>query len=71
MHRYPIKTAAQLAEASYSATTHPSVAPRIKRSLNEDDVEAHFLDNGILLIPGSNSVIDYLKFNLRILNIGG
>jgi hypothetical protein len=37
----------------------------------EDDVEAHFLKNGILLIPGSNSLMDYLKFNLRTLNLGG
>ncbi len=71
MHQYPIKTAAQLAEASYSATQHPSVAPRVLRSLDDNDVQAHFLDNGILLIPGSNSVWDYLKFNLRVLNIGG
>ena len=40
MHRYPIKTAAQLAQASYSATSHPSVAPEILRSLNKGDVEA-------------------------------
>lgn len=71
MHRYPVTTAAQLAEASYSADTHPSVAPRIARSLNDGDVEAHMLDNGVLLIPGSNSVMDYLRFNLRVLNIGG
>lgn len=71
MHKYPIKTAAQLARASYTATTHPSVRGEILRSLNEGDVEAHFLKNGILLIPGSNSVMDYLKFNLRVLNIGG
>ena len=71
MHQYPIKTAGQLAEASYSAATHPSVAPRILRSLGHNDVQAHFLDNKVLLIPGSNSVWDYLKFNLRVLNIGG
>lgn len=71
MFRYPIKTAAQLAQASYSASTHPSVAPEIHRTLNKGDVEAHLLKNGVLLIPGSNSVMDYLKFNLRVLNIGG
>ncbi|MBV2359019.1 hypothetical protein KUH32_04460 [Thalassococcus sp. CAU 1522] len=70
-HRYPIATAAQLAEASYSAATHRSVAPRVKRSLDEGDVQAHLLDNGVLLIPGSNSAMDYLKFNLRVLMIGG
>ena len=71
MHRYPIRTAALLARASYSATTHPSVAPLIQRSLDRNDVQAHMLNNGILLIPGSNSLMDYLKFNLRVLNIGG
>ncbi|MFZ7093356.1 hypothetical protein [Primorskyibacter sp. 2E233] len=71
MHRYPIATAAQLAESSYKATTHPSVAPRIARSFDKGDVQAHLLDNGVLLIPGSNSVMDYLKFNLRVIWIAG
>jgi hypothetical protein len=71
MHRYPIAQAAQLAEASYSALTHASLKPRLARSLDRDDVQAHLLDNGVLLIPGSNSVMDYLKFNLRVLHIGG
>ena len=72
MHSYDIETAALLAEASYTAETHPSVKPLIKMSMDgEDDVEAHFLKNGILLIPGSNSLMDYLKFNLRTLNLGG
>ncbi|MEX0283395.1 MAG: hypothetical protein AB3N23_02180 [Paracoccaceae bacterium] len=71
MHRYPIKAAAQLAQASYKGQAHRSLAPRIANSLDENDVQAHFLDNRILVIPGSNSVMDYLKFNLRILNIGG
>ncbi|MCF6444153.1 hypothetical protein [Nereida sp. MMG025] len=69
--RYPIKTAALLARASYRAKRHPSVRNLVTHSLDENDVQAHFLDNGILLIPGSNSPIDYLKFNLRVLNIGG
>ena len=70
MHRYPILTAAYLAEASYSAQTHRSVAHRVQSSLDHNDVQAHFLDNGILLIPGSNSVMDYLRFNLRVLRVG-
>ena len=71
LHRYPIDTAAKLAEASYKADSHSSVKPRLARSLDQGDVQAHLLDNGVLLIPGSNSVMDYLKFNLRIQNIGG
>lgn len=70
MHRYPINTAALLAEASYSAKTHASVKNKIKDSLDEDDVEAHLLDNGVLLIPGSNSLADYLKYNLRMIGLG-
>ncbi|WP_425100959.1 hypothetical protein [Tropicibacter sp. S64] len=71
MHRYPIRVAAQLAQSSYSAGTHPSVAPRLARSLDQGDVQAHLLDNGVLLIPGSNSLMDYLKFNLRVMWIAG
>jgi len=70
MHRYPIKTAALLAKASYTALTHASVAPLIVNSLDDNDVQAHFLNNGILLIPGSNSLADYLKFNLRVMQFG-
>lgn len=71
MHRYPLKTAAQLALASYSATTHGSVAPHIAHSLDRNDVQAHLLDNGVLLIPGSNALMDYVRFNLRVLTFGG
>lgn len=69
--KYPLKTAAQLAKASYSAQTHPSVSGKVARSIDKDDVQAHLLDNGVLLIPGSNSLMDYIRFNLRVLNIGG
>ena len=71
MHSYDIETAAKLAEASYDALEHPNVAPLIDISLDENDVQAHLLSNGVLLIPGSNSFMDYLRFNLRVLNIGG
>jgi hypothetical protein len=69
--RYPLQTAAGLAAASYDARRHASVAPRVLRSLDEDDVQAHMLDNRVLLIPGSNSVMDYLKFNLQVLTVRG
>jgi hypothetical protein len=71
MHRYKISDAVNLAEASYQGKRHPSLTTKIARSLDKDDVQAHLLDNGILLIPGSNSLMDYLRFNLRVLNIGG
>ena len=71
MHSYDIETAAKLAEASYTAKSHPSVKPEIEISLDKNDVEAHLLKNGILLIPGSNSLMDYVRYNLRVLNLGG
>ncbi|MEP1521521.1 MULTISPECIES: hypothetical protein [Ascidiaceihabitans] len=71
MHRYKISDAVNLAEASYSGKRHTSLTTKIKRSLDKDDVQAHLMTNGILLIPGSNSLMDYLRFNLRIMNIGG
>ena len=71
MHSYPLDNAAQLAQASYSATRHAVVKTRLAHSLDENDVQAHMLDNGLLLIPGSNSLMDYVKFNFRIINIGG
>ncbi len=73
-HSYDIKLAAQMAEASYKGSRDASIKRAIvKKSheLDEDDVQAVFLKGDILLIPGSNSVADYLKFNLRVLNIGG
>ncbi len=70
-HSYDIKLAAQMAEASYRGRRSPSLEHSIRYELDEDDVQALFLKGDILLIPGSNSVADYLKFNLRVLNIGG
>ncbi|MFL4471980.1 hypothetical protein ACERZ8_19635 [Tateyamaria armeniaca] len=70
-HSYEIKLAAQMAEASYAGRNHGSLATALRKELDDDDVQALFLKGDILLIPGSNSVADYLKFNLRVLNIGG
>lgn len=65
---YRLKDAATLAGASYTAGM--IVSPPVKHSLNHDDVQAHLLQGDILLLPGSNSVRDYLKFNLRPLRLG-
>lgn len=70
-HSYDIKLAAQMAEASYDGRRNASLATALRAELDDDDVQALFLKGDILLIPGSNSVADYLKFNLRVLNIGG
>lgn len=68
---YGISQAASLADASYSAPRHSDLRPRITKTVNAKDVQAYLLDNGLLLIPGSNSAFDYLRYNLRLLNVGG
>lgn len=65
-----LKDAAQLARGSYKPRLIQS--PTIADSLDTaDDVQAHLTDNGILLLPGSNSILDYAHYNLRVFNIGG
>ena len=65
---YKLAHAATLAEACYSAER--IVKPPVIKSLNHNDVQAHLLKGNILLLPGSNSVRDYVKFNLRPLRLG-
>jgi len=64
-----LEDAAALAEVSYDVTRLTS--PGVERSCSHPDVQAHMLSNGVLLLPGSNSVRDYLRYNLRPLNLGG
>lgn len=68
MTTYRLKDAATLAAASYKSGR--IVSPRVIKSLDHGDVQAHLLDGNILLLPGSNSVRDYVKFNLRPLRLG-
>lgn len=68
--RYRLTRAAELAEAAYTGKPHPIIAPQWKATLAEGDVEAHLLTDNTLLIPGSNSVMDYIRFNLRIQRLG-
>lgn len=63
--------AADLAQISYDGTRHSHIRSHISRVIDENDVQAYLLKNGLLLIPGSNSALDYLRFNFRLLNIGG
>jgi hypothetical protein len=67
----PITTAAQLVQTSYEPARQPDFARRIKHALKSNDVEAYFLHSGTLVIPGSNSLSDYLKFNTRVFRVGG
>ncbi|WP_299144728.1 hypothetical protein [uncultured Tateyamaria sp.] len=73
--RYDIALAAKMVEASYELFKHPkrrnSLKGNVKGSLNDRHVQAVFTTQNILLIPGSNSVGDYIMFNLRVLNLGG
>ncbi len=68
MTTYRLRDAATLAEACYKAER--IIKPPVLRSLDHDDVQAHVLKGNILLLPGSNSVRDYVKFNLRPLRLG-
>ena len=68
-HSYDIKLAAQMAEASYAGRANPSLATALRKEMDEDDVQALFLKGDILLIPGANSVADYLKFKDLILRM--
>ena len=68
MTRIRLRDAATLAQACYKAREIRS--PRIVDSLDKSGVQAHLTENGILLLPGSNSVLDYLHFNLRVFNVG-
>lgn len=68
MMKFPLQDAAILAEASYSAERITS--PQVTHSCPHDDVQAHVLEGDILLLPGSNSVRDYLRYNLRPLRLG-
>ena len=65
---YRIMYAATLADASYKAGR--IISPPVIKSLDHNDVQAHLLKGNILLLPGSNSVRDYVKFNLRPLRLG-
>lgn len=66
-----IINAAELADISYHALGHQKTRSRIVTHVHQDDVTAYLLDDGTLLIPGSDSVFDYARYNLRPFRIGG
>lgn len=68
--RYELSSAADLAQASYDISGQTLIQQRLALSIDEEDVQAHLLDNGLLLIPGSNSVEDYVRYNFG-LRVGG
>lgn len=69
MRVFRVRDAAILADASYIAGR--IVTPAVRHTLNHDDVQAYVVDGDILLMPGSNSVRDYLKYNLRFAQVAG
>lgn len=68
--RYTLARAAELAEASYQGKSHPEIGKQWKDSLKFNDVEAHLLTDNTVLIVGSNSWKDYIKYNLRVQRFG-
>ncbi len=68
MMKFAIEDAAKLAEASYSS--HRITSPKVMHSCQHPDVQAHILEGDILLLPGSNSIRDYMRYNLRPLRLG-
>lgn len=72
--------AAKLVSAAYDLhpekTTHADTTLRnnhgvhVTKRCEIKGVEAYMLNTGCLLIPGSNSLNDYLKFNLRLWGMG-
>ena len=68
MPRIRLKDAATLAQHAYKAENIQS--PRIIDSLDSAHVQAHLTETGLLLLPGSNSALDYVHYNLRVFNVG-
>ncbi|MEM8978782.1 MAG: hypothetical protein AAGD04_04820 [Pseudomonadota bacterium] len=71
MVHFTLPEAARLALASYKPNRFPDLKAQILTSLNEKHVQAHYLENDVLLVPGSNSLFDYVLYNLRIFRVGG
>lgn len=77
---YSIMTSAKLAALSYKLKQKKKGAGdkrlekdfqlKVVRRCPVPGVEAYMLNNGCLLIPGSNSFADYIRFNLRVIKAG-
>lgn len=75
-----VMTAAQLIATAYALnpkhttpadkTLHDTHQLDVVKRCTEPGVEAYMLSNACLLIPGSNALDDYLRFNLRIWGLG-
>ncbi|MFQ6547431.1 hypothetical protein AADZ90_005695 [Aestuariibius sp. 2305UL40-4] len=71
MGRIKLAEAAALVDASYSIGRCDILKDRLARDpLDHWDVQAVLIDDGTLLIPGSNHYRDYIKFNLGHFRFG-
>jgi len=69
MARIRLRDAAVFAQQSYKP--HTIQSPRIVDTLDTtDDVQAYLTETGVLLLPGSNSILDYFHYNLRVFHVG-
>ena len=59
--RFNVSKAGDLVQLAYEER----LGPRVKKSVDRKGVQAYFLNDGTLVIPGSNEVSDYTDFNLR------
>jgi len=71
MTNISIQDAALLAQQAYDPRRYPSVSAKISRTLDKGDVQAVMLNDGTLLIAGSNSIADYAKFNMQAFKVLG
>lgn len=68
--RYPVREAAKLAAHAYNPRASRTLAPMIVDECPAPGAEAYLLNNGFLLIPGTNSLLDHFRFNFRPLRVG-
>ncbi|AKS45095.1 hypothetical protein SAMN05444287_0183 [Octadecabacter temperatus] len=61
MRNMDLMDAAELVRDSYKGASH---LPPVRADITEAHVEAYFLSDNTLVIPGSNQLVDYTKANL-------
>lgn len=77
---YSVMSSAKLAKLAYKLKPHKETSAdtkldkdhqlKVVKRCPEPGVEAYMLSNNCLLIPGSNSFADYMRFNLRKIRAG-
>ncbi len=67
---YPVKEAAKLAANAYDMHRNATLRGMIVDECPIPGAEATLLNNGFLIIPGTNSLLDHIQFNFRPFRIG-